>query len=150
MIGILFINETNEIFDERFCHPVILGNIEISNLLYADDLILISETRTSLQSCLENLQAYCRNWKLTVNNKKTKVMVVEKKQSSAQMHRFSFEKEPLEICKLYPYLGTIITSNGNFKVNILELCKRARRAMYTLLGSTNKFASGNLSVTQTI
>ena len=73
-------------------------------------------------------------------------MVVEKRQSSAQIHCFSLQKEPLEICKLYLYLGTIITNNGNFKVNIEELCKSARRAMYTLLGSTNKFASGNLRV----
>ena len=92
----LFINDINEIFDERFCHPFILGNIKLSNLLYADDLILISETRRSLQSCLDNLQAYCQKWKLTVNNKKTKVMVVEKRQSSAQMHCFSFKKVPLE------------------------------------------------------
>ena len=59
------------------------------------------------------------------------------------MHRFSLKKEPLEIYKLYPYLATIITNNGNFKVNIQELCESARTAMCTLLGSTNKFASGN-------
>ena len=73
-------------------------------------------------------------------------MAVEKRQSSVQIHCFSFKKEPPEICKLYPYLGTIIKNNGNFKVNIEELCKSARRVMYTLLGSTNKFALGNLRV----
>ena len=62
------------------------------------------------------------------------------------MHRFSFKKDPLEICKLFPCLGTIITNNGNFKVNIQELCKSARRAIYTLLGSTNIYASRNLRV----
>ena len=113
---VLFISDINEIFDECFCHLVTLGNIKLSNLLYEDDLILISEIR------IGSLQAYWQKWELTVNNKKTKVMVVEKRQSSAQIHRFSFKKEPLEICKLYPYLGTIITFNGNFKVNIQELC----------------------------
>ena len=49
----LFVNDINEIFDVRFCHPVSLGNIKLSNLLYADDLILISETKTGLQSCLD-------------------------------------------------------------------------------------------------
>ena len=75
-------------------------------------------------------------------------MVIEKRQSSAQMYYFSFKKKPLEICKLYIYLRTVITNNGNFKVNIQEFCKSARRATYTLLDSSNK--SGNLSVTQTI
>ena len=97
-----FINDINEVFDVRFCHPVTLSNIKLSNLLYADELILISETRTGLQLFLDNLQAYYQMWNLTVNNKKTKVMVVEKIQSSAQIHRFSFKKEPLEICKLHP------------------------------------------------
>ena len=142
----LFINDINEIFDERFCHTVTLSNITLSNLLYADHLILISETRRGLQSCLDNLQAYCQKWKLTVNNKKTKVVVLEKRQSSAQMHHSSFKNETLEICKLYPYLGTIITNDGNFKVNIRELCKSGTRSMYTLLCSTNKFTSGNLRV----
>ena len=82
----LLVNDINETFDVRFCHLVSLGNIKLSDLLCADDLILIYETKTGLQSCLDNLQAYCRwklKWKLMVNNKKTKVMVVEKRQSSA-------------------------------------------------------------------
>ena len=99
----IFVNVINEIFDVNFCHPVSLGNIKLSNLLCAYDLILISETKTGLQSCLDNLQAYCQKWKLTVNNKKMKVMVVEKRQSSAQIHRFSLQKEPLEIYKLYTW-----------------------------------------------
>ena len=90
----------------------------------------ISESRTGIQSCLDNLQVESQKWKLTVNNKKAKVMVVGKIQSFAQLHCFSFKKEPLEICWLYPYLRTIINNR-----------KSARRAMYTLLGSTNKFAS---------
>ena len=62
----------------RVCHLVTLGNISLSNPLYADDLILIPEARTSLQCCLDNLQAYCQKWKFTVSNKKTNIMVVEK------------------------------------------------------------------------
>ena len=141
-----FINKINEVFEVCFCHPVTLSNIKLSNLLYADDRILISETRTGLQRFLDNLQAYYQKWNLTVNDKKTKVMVVEKRQSLSQIHHFSFKKEPLEICKLHPQFGTIIKNNENFNVNIQELSKSARRAMYTLLGSTNKFASGNLRV----
>ena len=62
------------------------------------------------------------------------------------MHRLSFKKEPLEICKLYAYLGAIVTNNGSFKVNIQELSKSVRGATYTLLGNTSKFESGNLRV----
>ena len=40
----------------------------------------------------------------------------------------------------------MIKSNRNFNLNIQELCKSAKRTMYALLGSTKKFASGNLRV----
>ena len=68
----LFVNNINEIFDVSFCHPVSLGNIKLSNLLYADDLILISETKTGLQSCLDNLQEYYQKWKLRSTIKRRK------------------------------------------------------------------------------
>ena len=40
----------------------------------------------------------------------------------------------------------VIYDKKKIKVNVQELCKSSRGAMYTLLGSTNKFASGNLRV----
>ena len=50
-------------------------------MLFAGDLILVSETSSGLQNCLDRLQEYCDKWRLTVNIKKTKTMVVEKRQS---------------------------------------------------------------------
>ena len=68
----LFVSNINEIFDVCFCQLVSLGNIKLSNLLYADDLILISETKTGLQSCLDNLQEYYQKWKLRSTIKRQK------------------------------------------------------------------------------
>ena len=49
--------------------------------------------------------------------------------------------------KSYPYLGTIISNNGQFKFNINELCKKASsRAMHTFLGNVNKFYAGNIKI----
>ena len=56
-----------------------MGNLEPNNLFYADDLIIMPEARRDLQSYLDISQANFHNWKRTVNNKKTKLMVVEKK-----------------------------------------------------------------------
>ena len=89
----LFVSNINEIFDVRFCQLVSLGNIKLSNLLYADDLILISETKTGLQSCLDNLQEYYQKWKLRSTIKRQKSWLWKK--DNPQL-------EPLEICKLYP------------------------------------------------
>ena len=69
----VFINDLNKIFDKTFCQPAKIKNLTLNNLLYADDLVLVSETSSGLQNCLDRLQEYCDKWRLTVNIKKTKL-----------------------------------------------------------------------------
>ena len=47
-------------------------------LLYADDIVLMSETAEDLQNALNILKSYCDHWKLTVNVNKTKSMIFRK------------------------------------------------------------------------
>ena len=67
---------------------------------------------------------------------------VEKRQSCQSEENFLFGETPIEECKFYTYLGTVISSKGKFKANIKQLCKTASRAMYTLLSHTNKYLRG--------
>ena len=53
----LFINDIPDIFDET-CKPARIGAETINCLMYADDLILISETEDGLQKCLNKLAEY--------------------------------------------------------------------------------------------
>ena len=48
-----------------------LEKSSVSTLRFADDLILFSETFTSLLNALDKLHDYCYNWQLKVNTKKT-------------------------------------------------------------------------------
>ena len=70
----LFINDLPDIFN-RSCTPVALNDTELSCLLYADDLVLLSESKAGLQNCLTKLDRYTKKWKLNINFKKSKVMV---------------------------------------------------------------------------
>ena len=54
----LFINDIPSIFDHS-CTPVQLDHSKISCLMYADDLILLSETAEGLQNRLSKLSTYC-------------------------------------------------------------------------------------------
>ena len=74
----LFINEINSIFDETYCQEAWIGSIAINcRLLYADNLVIVSETSSGLQKSLNWQQFYCEKWTLVVNNKK-KVIVAGK------------------------------------------------------------------------
>ena len=69
-----FINNLPNIFSERD-DQIELDGIRISSLSYADDLILLSTSKSGLQSCLNKLASYCENNCLSVNLKKTEVVV---------------------------------------------------------------------------
>ena len=47
-------------------------------LLYADDSVLIAESRLDLQNSLDSVHDYCQRWKLCVNIFKTKIVVFRK------------------------------------------------------------------------
>ena len=42
-------------------------------LLYADDTILLSESKDDLQIMLNEFSIYCKKWKLRINVQKTKI-----------------------------------------------------------------------------
>ena len=94
----IFINDLNEIFDKTFCQPAKIKNLTLNNLLYADNLVLVSETSSGLQNCLDRLQEYCDKWRLTVNIKKKKTMVAGKQQSSINQTSFIYKNNVLNIC----------------------------------------------------
>ena len=69
----IFINNLIELFSpsdhSRF--PVKLKSVSLNCLLYADDLILMSETETGIQNCLNKLHVYCKSWCLQIYMKNT-------------------------------------------------------------------------------
>ena len=68
----LFINDIPNIFDAS-CKPVnIHGQVNINCLMYADDLVILSESSAGLQACLHRLYKYTQKWELKLNIKKNK------------------------------------------------------------------------------
>jgi hypothetical protein len=74
--------------------PLMLGQLAIRLLLYADDLALMSHTPAGLQKQLDVLQAFCYERQLTVNVNKTKVVVFEARKFVCQA--FQYEGEAIE------------------------------------------------------
>jgi Reverse transcriptase (RNA-dependent DNA polymerase) len=54
--------------------PTLCG-VQAPALFYADELDLVSTSVRGLQAQLDLLESYCKRWRLTVNVKKTKVVV---------------------------------------------------------------------------
>ena len=59
MLFNLFLNDLPEIFHSRY-DPIRIGQTELSCLLYADDLLILSETQTGLKASINKLHSYTK------------------------------------------------------------------------------------------
>jgi len=66
-------------------------------LLYAADIVIMSETEEGLHKGVLLLEEYCASWKLRVNCIKTKVMIFRKWGRIRQNIRFLYKGEALEL-----------------------------------------------------
>ena len=82
-------------------------------VLYADDTVILSETKEGMQKSLDIFQSYCELWKLQINVNKTKVMVFCKRKSRENFN-FMIQGKVLEIVDTYAYLGVVFKYNGTF------------------------------------
>ena len=51
-------------------------NTRLDLLMYADDIILLSQSAAGVQKHLKTLQPFCRKWKLEVNTDITKIIIM--------------------------------------------------------------------------
>ena len=110
-----------------------LNSVKITHLLWADDLVLLALTPTSLQSMLNVLHSYCLEWGLSVNIAKTAVMVFNRtgrllKESSS----FYYGETPIIPAREYTYLGVVFTLNGSYTKAQTNLRQRALRGYFSL------------------
>ena len=74
MLFNLYIDDIKDIFDDQ-CDPIDSQNNKISHFLYADDLVVLSKSRTGLQRCIDKTSSFVKAKHLTISVKKSKTMV---------------------------------------------------------------------------
>ena len=112
----------------------------IVHLLWADDLVLISDSENGLQKQLNGLLSFCANNCMIINELKTKAMVFGAHSGPPNIH---FNGHPIQTVSQYKYLGNILTATSTLKGDIFRnnhsyLCNEARKAAF---GLKNKLKS---------
>ena len=129
----LFINNMSYSFESTLSDPFVSPNgTKLNSLFYADDLVILSRFKTGLQTCLNRLSSYCNSWVLSINPKKTKVMIFQKRAKKCTESSFHIDNEIIEIVQNYTYLGTLISSTGNFSMALDKLKEKALHALFSL------------------
>ena len=73
----IYQNDLHNMFNGT-CEPVCFKDITFNSLSFADNLVLLSRSEKGLQNCSNHMNSYCYKWGLSVNEIKSKVMVLSK------------------------------------------------------------------------
>ena len=134
----LYINKICSIFDQS-CMPVKINDIELNCLLWADDLLLISESAEGLQNCINKMSTFYENLDLKVNIKKTKVIIFNRRGVTlGNKFEFFLNGEKLAVTDCYQYLGLKIRPSGCLAHAVNELNDKAQRAWFGISNIVHK------------
>ena len=133
----IFVDDIKSRFiDNTKTKPVSLGVHTFNHLLYEDEFVILSESPTGLQNCINALDNYCEKWRFNINIKKTKVRILSKTERKAKTdsnaYLFDLNDNRLELVKEYKYIGLTVTCNGKLNYAAEILAQKARKAFFGL------------------
>ena len=133
----LYIDDVGSIFTADDA-PLKLHDTNISHFLYADDMILLSETEEGLQNCLNHLHKFSLEKRLEISVKKSKTMVFNKGGRFIKKY-FKLNGKLLEPVQEFCYLGFEIKASGITTHAMNTLYDKANKAMRPLMVSIARF-----------
>ncbi|WP_435316529.1 reverse transcriptase domain-containing protein, partial [Klebsiella pneumoniae] len=90
---------------------------ELSQLLFADDTVLVADSEEKLQRLVAEFGRVCERRKLRVNVAKSKVMKCTRNEGGARMNVI-LNGEILEEVNQFKYLGSIIAAGGGVETDV--------------------------------
>lgn len=105
------------------------GSLEILLLAFADDIVILGDTAQDIQRKLNALQKYCKINGLSVNTKKTKIVLFHRSPRIFKMPRFKYGDATIDVVKSYTYLGIDFASSGKFNTAAKERLSKTNQAI---------------------
>ncbi|MFN9917848.1 MAG: reverse transcriptase domain-containing protein, partial [Pirellulaceae bacterium] len=105
-----------------------VGERLVNSLLYADDVVLMTETPEDLQTLIDVVDDFCRKWRMDINLKKSEVMVANEKPGTAPAGRsWHCRDTTLKVVPEYKYLGIHFKWNLDWNTHVDYMINKAKR-----------------------
>ena len=135
----MFLNDINDCMKNDPNVGISIYQFFMILLMFADDMVLVSDNRFGLQRGLDNLHSYCTDWGLEVNVEKTKCMVFKNGGKIGPLDRWTYNGFDIETVNSFKYLGFMFGSSGKFKIGIDNLALRGEKAFFDMTSSIEHF-----------
>ena len=109
-----------------------VGGKVINNIRYADDTVLIATSQGDLQNLLNTCIEASKRYGLSMNNKKTYVMTVSKKQEDPRCNIVAEGQQLTQVSQV-KYLGCLVTSDARTTKEVKTRIAQAKEAFNQLL-----------------
>ena len=133
----MYINDLEHVLISNQC-GIEFGQYKMSLMLYADDVILLSDKSAGLQKALDVMQNYSNRWKLKINTNKSKILVFKKGRRRAN-ERWIYGNAELQQTNSIPYLGIVFTQGGAMTTAQKTLSEQALKATFDLQKKISNF-----------
>ena len=112
---------------------LVLDVTRVGILLYADDIVLMTESEEDLQFLLHLTECWCKKWRLEINLSKTNIMHVRQVRKQQSRFMFLFDRKPVQYCESYKYLGATINYHLDYNFTCNILANSASRALSSVI-----------------
>ena len=129
----IFINDLASEIKETNIGIKIHDDLLINILLYADDIVLITENEADLQFLLFVVESWCKKWRLEINLTKTNILHVRPKRKQQSKFTFLFDMRPVAYCQSYKYLGANLNEFLDFEFTVEAQADAAGRALRSII-----------------
>ena len=118
---------------------VSIGDTQVCILLYADDIVLISEDEQKLQKMLDHVGNWCNKWQMKVNTEKTNIVHFRNKRKPVTKFEFKINNCKINIADSYRYLGVIFDEYLTFELCARTLAESGGRALSSIISKFKQF-----------
>lgn len=110
-----------------------LGESKISLLMFADDVVLIADSKEGLQRSLDLVWGYSKKWRFKFNmgGGKSEVMIIGRRLEKV---RIWLGDEYMKVIMEYQYLGMILMEEGWWNKGRERLVMRGNRVLWKAVG----------------
>ena len=138
ILASLFLEDLELFLQNKNDSGIIIDDIVIILLLFADDMAIIAKSPHELQENLDNLHEYCEKWGLQVNEAKTKIMVFRKRGKLKDDERWYYNGTLLDVTDDFNYLGCIFHYTGTFASHVEHVVGKSLKNLNFLLHKCRK------------
>ena len=112
---------------DKFVGGVELSNTYVQVILFADDIVMVTERKKDIQKNHEVLKAVMDGWEMRMHSGKTKVMVVRRvKEEGCSV---TIDGEKIKQVQSLKYIGLILSADGSSHEDTEQKIEAATRVV---------------------